>query len=475
VTAVDGNRRWMLDAARGLIDTDGALDTVRAMHMRSDLAEHDPELAAALAEGDARFPDDPRRWPQEERPPWEPDVDVDPDTIDAFDELVKSNGHGDRLLLDELHDQLTRYVAFPSAEAADAVTLFAAATHAQTAWEHATRLVIKSPVKRCGKTRLREVLQEVCDNVLATANCSVAALTRSIGVADPPTLLLDEADTVFATRRGERSESAEDLRGILNAGHARGWPYLRWDPAKRQREECATFAMAVVSGIGDMPDTIEDRAVVVTMRRRAPGEHVDRFRRRRSVPPLRDLRDRLHEWLFGNLDVLADAEPDLPAEDRAADVWEPLVVVADLAGGDWPERARRACKALARGDVDDDADGTRLLADLHAVFDGADRLATATILERLNAVETSPWGGWHRGDGLNSRNLSKLLKPYGIAPKVIKLDGDATARGYLAEWFHDPWSRYVATYRDNIRHERNERNERNGPASGVTQVNGRDG
>jgi hypothetical protein len=380
----------------------------------------------------------------------------------SFD--ITTNGHS---VLDAVHGQLTRYVAFPSPEAADAVTLFTVATHAQTSWEHATRLVIKSPVRRCGKTRLLEVGMELAHHVLATANISVAALTRSIGLDDPPTIVLDEADTVFATRRGERSESAEDLRGILNSGHARGWPYIRWNAQSRTREECPTFAMAIVSGIGDMPDTIEDRAVVVTMRRRAPGEHVDRFRRRRSVPALRELRERIHVWVDDHRDELADAEPALPVEDRAADVWEPLVAVAEAAGGDWPARARKACKALTGAGVDDEADDTRLLTDLHTVFGGRDRMATSTILERVNAIETSPWGGWHRGDGLNARDLSKMLRPYGITPKVIKLDGDATARGYLAEWFHDSWSRYVAAYRDPIR---NERNERNGPASDVTDV-----
>lgn len=364
---------------------------------------------------------------------------------------------GEDHLLDEVHQALTRYVAFPSAEAADAVTLWVAATHAQTAWEHATRLVVKSPVRRCGKTRLLEVGMELCHQVLATTNISVAALTRSIGLVDPPTIMLDEADTVFATRRGERSESAEDLRGILNSGHARGWPYIRWDATTRKREECPTFAMAIVSGIGDMPDTLEDRAVIVTMRRRAPGEQVARFRRKRSVPPLRDLRDRLHDWIGGIADELADAEPDLPVEDRAADVWEPLVAVADATGGDWPKRARNSCHVLTGTGVDDEADTTRLLTDLHAVFGDADALSTATILERLNATETSPWGGWHRGDGLNPRDLAKMLKPYGITPKKIRL-GDESVRGYPAESFHDDWDRYVEASRQDIRNTRNRGN-----------------
>ena len=80
---------------------------------------------------------------------------------------------------------------FPSPEAADAVTLWVAATHAVPAWEHATRLVVKSPEKRCGKSRLLDIIEATCHEAMVTVNISPAALVRSIG-ADPPTLLLDE-------------------------------------------------------------------------------------------------------------------------------------------------------------------------------------------------------------------------------------------------------------------------------------------
>jgi hypothetical protein len=463
VTATD-DRTWQLAAARGEVDSDGALAFVRtAKATLGHWQDRDPELAHALDDGDRDHPADTRRQPGPGDGPQLPTIDVDPATMDAFD---RRNGHDGGTVLGEVHQALIRYVAFPSAEAVDAVTLWVAATHAQTAWEHATRLVIKSPVRRCGKTRLLEVAMELCHQVLATTNISVAALTRSIGLVDPPTIMLDEADAVFATRRGERSESAEDLRGILNSGHARGWPYIRWDATTRKREECPTFAMAIVSGIGDMPDTIEDRAVIVTMRRRAPGEQVARFRRRRSVPPLRDLRDRLHDWMVAVADDLAHAEPDLPAEDRAADVWEPLVAVADAAGGDWPQRARNACAFLTGTAADEEADGTRLLADLYSVFGEDEVLSSATILERLNAVETSPWGGWHRGDGLNPRDLAKMLRPYKITPIKVKIAGESV-RGYRAEAFHDDWSRYVVAFRQDTR---NPRNHRNAPASEVPGV-----
>lgn len=346
-------------------------------------------------------------------------------------------------LLTELHRLLTKYVAFPSAEAADAVVLYIAATHAQPAWEHATRLVIKSPLKRCGKSRLQEVIAETCHWALRTANCSTAALVRSIGTDDPPTILLDEADTVFGGRKASKDSVAEDLRGFINSGHSRGAPYLRWDMNKRELEECPTFAMAVLAGIGDMPDTIEDRAVVISMRRRAASETVAPFRRR-CIPELHHLRDRLGEWLGQYTAVLQSAEPTLPVEDRAADVWEPLVAVASLAGGEWPERGRTACTVLT-GESTDDADtaGERLLADLWQIWGNEEAVATNTLLDRLHKIDEAPWSEWYGGP-LTARGLAKLLKPYGVKSRTIRTE-DGTPKGYHRADMADPWGRYATS------------------------------
>ena len=188
-------------------------------------------------------------------------------------------------ILGLVHRALARYVVLPSPEAADAIVLWIAATHAVPAWNCAPRLDITSPVKRCGKSRLLDIIEATCHEPLITVNISPAALVRSIG-DDPPTLLLDEADTVFGPKA---ADNHEDLRGILNAGHSRNRPYIRWDVTIRATENCPTFAMAALAGIGALPDTITDRAVVVAMRRRAPGEAVDRYRDRRDGDPLREL------------------------------------------------------------------------------------------------------------------------------------------------------------------------------------------
>jgi len=364
-------------------------------------------------------------------------------------------------LMDELHAALTRYVVFPGPEAADAVTLWTAASHGLPAWEHAPRLVLVSPEKRCGKSRAQDVIAETCHRALITVNATVAAVVRSLS-DDPPTLLVDEADTIFGTKK--QADNNEDLRGILNAGHQRNRPTIRWDITSRSLEELPTYAMACLASIGDLPDTIMDRAVVVRMRRRAPGEHVQPYRTRRDAPPLKELHGRLAGWARGQLDDLEKAEPEMPLEDRAADTWEPLIAVADLAGGSWPARARKAAETLVQAESEQEADGShgaRLLADLRQVFGDEDKLATETALDRLHKIEEAPWGDW-RGHLLTSRDLAKLLRPYGVKPKVVRV-GDKTPRGYERADLHDTWQRYLPPAR-------NEPNMRNSPGERVADA-----
>jgi hypothetical protein len=345
-------------------------------------------------------------------------------------------------LLDELREALTRYVVLPGPEAADAVVLWIAATHGQPVWNHAPRLAAVSPIKQCGKSRLMDVVHATCHRPLITVNASIAAVVRSIGDDDPITLLVDEADTIFGTKRA--AENNEDLRGVLNAGHQRNRAYLRWDMSARRIEQTPTFAMAMLAAIRDLPDTIMDRAVTVRMRRRGPGESISAWRERTAPATLQDLRDRLHRYVRLHLDELAMAEPAMPVEDRAADTWEPMVAVADLAGGDWPQRARRACIAMSRADADDGGASERLLADVAEAFGHEDKLKTSILLERLWSIDEAPWSDW-RGKGLTARGLRTLLKPYGITSKNIRFAGDEQAKGYERADFADAWARYLRT------------------------------
>lgn len=342
-------------------------------------------------------------------------------------------------ILDTLRAALVRYVVLPSPQATDAVVLWIAASHAQPAWAHAPRLVIRAPEKRCGKSRLLDVIEATCHNPLITVNASTAAIYRSID-DDPPTLLVDESDTIFG---GKSADTNEDLRGLLNAGHQRNRPALRWDNVGRQLERCPTFAMAALAGIGAMPDTIEDRAVVIRMRRRMPGETVSPYRHRRDRPTLRTIAEDLSAWLRPDLAALERAEPAMPVEDRAADTWEPLFAVADHAGGPWPDRARRAVDVLtAEADEgEESSQRVRLLLDCRRAFGAENALPTARLLQLLNGDPEAPWAE-HGPAGLTGRRLAVMLRDYGIRSANIRFPDGTQAKGYDRAAFTDAWARY---------------------------------
>jgi hypothetical protein len=344
------------------------------------------------------------------------------------------------LILTKLHATLTRYVILPSTEAAVAAALWIAATHALPAWQHAPRLVIRAPEKRCGKSRLLDIVEGTCHNPLITVNASPAAVYRAIGADIPPTLLVDEADTIFG---GKSAEANEDLRGLLNAGHQRNRPAIRWDAGTRSLEKIPTFAMAALAGIGAMPDTIEDRAVVIRMRRRAPGETVATFRYR-DRPALTDTAAALAGWLGAHLPELERADPAMPLEDRAADTWEPLIAVADLAGADWPTVARNAAVVLTddRDQAAAVSDRLRLLADCRTAFGTADALPTAVLIGRLRSDPESPWND-HGPAGITPMKLAEMLREYDIRSANIRFgEPIGQVKGYYRADFVDTWARY---------------------------------
>ena len=204
-------------------------------------------------------------------------------------------------------------------------------------------------------------------------------------------------------------------------------------------------------GLNDLPDTIMSRSVVVRMRRRAPGEVIEPWRLRINGPEASELHQRLSTWAEDAAPGLSWPVMPTGIEDRNADVWEALLAVADLAGSDWPERARVAAVALvADSAAGAPSIGVLLLHDLRAVFAGRDKMPTEDILTGLHAVEESPWAEL-RGKPVDARWLSRQLAKYDIKPKVIRID-DGNARGYDAADLHDPWSRYLVTSVTDVTH-----------------------
>jgi Protein of unknown function (DUF3631) len=348
-------------------------------------------------------------------------------------------------LLDEVHDTVTKYVAFANVHQPVAGTLWTAATHGIRSCHHATRLVVRSPQKRCGKSRLLDVIAGLSFSPMLTTDATTPTIFRSIGDNDDavPTLFFDEADALFGTKKA--AEQNEDLRALLNAGWQRDRPAWRCVGPQQIPTPFNTFAMAALAAIGHLPDTITDRGVTIDLKRRAPSERVSKFRVRRDRAALTDLSGKLNRWVRDRdrADRLEKAEPKMPEgiEDRAEDAWEPLLAIADEAGGDWPERARAACLALVSVNETSEADSLsiKLLSDTNDifVFKGMPFLSSNALVEALRAIKESPWETFD----LTANGLAHRLKGYGIRPGP---DTTGRVRGYRLEWFEDTFERYLS-------------------------------
>ncbi len=350
-------------------------------------------------------------------------------------------------VLDDVAAFVRRFVVL-TAEQADTLALWTLHTYALDAADCTPYLHVSSAEKRSGKTRVIEVCALLVREPLHTANISDAALFRVVEELKP-TVLLDEVDAVFAAR--ER----EELRGLLNAGYRRGAPALRMGGSKMTTlEKFDAFAPKLLAGIGELPDTLADRCIRVRLKRRAPNEQIERFRVRDADQDADPIRVNLEQSAALHMGELRDARPELPDElsDRAQDIWEPLIAIADLAGDAWPDRARACARSLSADiEADDDSLGVRLLADVHAAFDGHDRLATEALLNALRADDEAPWADL-RGTPLNARRLGRFLKAYEIRSRSIRLPDGTTPKGYLRDQFEDAWSRLLPASDVSIRH-----------------------
>jgi hypothetical protein len=270
-----------------------------------------------------------------------------------------------------------------------------------------------------------------------------APVFRSIE-ATQPTLLFDEVDTIFGAGKGE--DPAAQLRGLLNSGHRRGATVARCSGPNQEVHHFPVFAAVAMAGLGNLPETLMARSIIVRMRRRADGENVEPFRVRIHGDEGHELGDQLAQWTENVAQTVGEAWPELPPgiTDRAADVWEPLISIADAAGGHWPQLARTSCVEMCAVSANRDPSlGVQLLSDLRTLFDeeGQQTLHTVDILTYLNGLDEAPWGDL-RGKPLDPRELAKLLKTYDVRPADVKIGG-LVRKGYRRSDPHDPWKRYL--------------------------------
>jgi hypothetical protein len=373
------------------------------------------------------------------------------------------------LLLADLAKTLRRFVVLPP-HAAEALALWVLHTYAFQLRAVSAYLGIESPEKRCGKTTLLSVLSQLVNRPIVASNISPSAFFRVIEETRP-TLLIDEADTLL--------QGNDELRGILNSGHTPSTAFvLRVAPApsssssfssssssddqdgshlmlpreiKNQKSKIknsqlarySTWCPKALAAIGHLPETLADRCILIRMQRKTPGESCERLRNLDAT----DLRRQCLRFVLDNADKIAAARPEIPSSlhDRAADLWEPLLALADLAG-EWSRFARDSATALSASTADHSPIGA-LLLDIMFLFatHQQHRLFSRTLVAGLNDLPARPWSSARQGKQATEIWLANQLRPFGIRPRTMWV-GPQLAKGYLAEDFEEACRRYVSRH-----------------------------
>jgi hypothetical protein len=358
--------------------------------------------------------------------------------------------------LDDTVAFLKRYVVFTLDEQADVLALWVAHSWTFASFRFTPYLNVCSPEKRCGKTRLLECIQLLVPKPRAMVRPTEAVLFRTIE-KDKPTLLLDEVDTIYSSDADDRSEG---LRAVLNAGFQAG-PFStipRCVGHDLTPKDFNVFCPKVIAGIGkNLPDTVRDRSIEIRLIRQLGDEKASKFRAADAEKEVELIRAELDAWSRSSGSSLAAARPSMPQQlqDRQQDMMEPLVAIADDAGGEWPQRARDALVGLG-ATHEDQSTGVQLLADCRTIFAaiGRDKLTSGELIARLVDIESdnSPWPTWWEGDLKNNkihspaRKLAKLLAPFDIKPATVRMGAgkdEDVAKGYYRNHFLDAWKRYL--------------------------------
>lgn len=348
-------------------------------------------------------------------------------------------------LLDDLCSLLNRYMVLPE-YAPTVIALWTVHTYAIAAADYTPYLLINSPVRECGKSTQLELLSCLTYRAQLTGGITAAALYRRID-RTAPTVLLDELDTRL------RSEGGENLRGVLNTGFHRSGKVTICVGDAHEDKDFKTFCAKALAGIGRPWDTVVSRSIPIRLER-APAARLaqlGKIRGDRIGAECEPYRRQAQRWATDVIEELRETEPAVPSElgARQADVWRPLFAIAEVAGGEWPERARRAALGIY-GAEGDEADSSLLLLedvrDLFASRGNPGALFSATIVEELSTLEHRPWPEYRHGQPLTKNAMAKIFGRFGIKPKQVREgthSSDPQQRGYRLEWLQSAFSSYL--------------------------------
>jgi uncharacterized protein DUF3631 len=319
-------------------------------------------------------------------------------------------------------------------------------------------LHISSPETQSGKSTCLQLLSVFSCDPWLTIGPTPKILEHKLLTA-MPTVLLDDCHRTFNSRERQK------IIALINAGFRSDNCYtclrkprvLKQEPwseepvnTEPEIKEIRVYCPKAFAGMGEFPSSLAERCIPIVLRRKAPQEKVERLFVSVACDEAAPLIQWMQRWT-------AQHEPEiermalttqvdemlpnvLPLQHECA---EPLLHIADLIGGPWPEKARTAlANCFLDGGVLDSKLSLLLLADLRHAFASSGnpgRITTEYLLAYLCGLEDRPWNQCHEGQAIDGRFLAQLLRPFRISSRLQRTDPKKPSRGYRLKDFVHVW------------------------------------
>jgi putative DNA primase/helicase len=347
-------------------------------------------------------------------------------------------------LLDALAKEFRRFIILP--KYADVILpLWVLLTYLWEWCKYSPILSLSSPVPECGKSRVLDMLGKVVNRPFRTGNTTEAVLFRYIN-SHKPTLLIDEFDSMPEDRRAA-------IGNILKNGFERsGCVHRLGGENKGEVVEFKVYgpkALACIK-LTTLDGATRSRCIIIRMQRKNRAHKVERFRNYDAT----ELRRKCLRWAIDHRQQIESGTAVMPDAlgDREQDIYEPLFVIANLAGGDWPEKIRSAALALCGESPDVKPDAAVQLLDWIKIYfteTGVEKVSSASLVKWLNEHADAPFGCLNAGRGIDQTVVRRYLAGFDIHPETVRL-GSQTAKGYNRAWFKDAFAAYLAETTDAI-------------------------
>ena len=352
---------------------------------------------------------------------------TDPWNVEPWPDPVETQA-----LLREISAKISKYIVMRP-EAVTATVLWTMTAWAHEGATHSPILAAISVEPDSGKSTLLGVLRFLVPKPFVSVEPTGPSVYRTID-REHPTLIIDEADDLFYRK--------SDLRAIVNAGWSRG------TKIPRQGRWYDPFCPKILGILGKtkLPRTIASRSIILRMWPKKPDERAEDFAYA-DDPEFSTIRRKLARWTADNVRIIKELKPPQPPgfNNRLSANWKLPLQIAQLAGGGWPEQARRSAVYLSRTPYEPSI-GVQLLAALRTMFvQNRTEITSEQVVQELLADPDSQWHEYRGRGPITKHQVAALLKDFEIRPVVVHPTkrADVSRHGYRAAQFEDAFARFL--------------------------------